>query len=166
MADIYFIDAVAKILELLKLNFGEEFKSFYNGDPLLIGESSLPAISVSKISGTNTLGPTGFDEVTEVIMIKLITNKKEDYGASDDVDLTDNKIRNWMEGLDQITGLYVDQCVMSIVRTNITISQTVLDHDEEVAYGVVPRDQKSDFWTSEAHLKLTLRRYIQIPGRV
>ena len=165
-ADIYYEDSIAHILEILKLNFGTDIKSYYEGDPLIIGESNLPAITVTKATGSVGLGPTQYDEMTENIVVTIIMNKRDDYGASDNVDLTERKLRKMMEGIDPTTGLYLEQTVMGCLRTNITLQQTSLEHSEQIKYGIVQRSAKEDFWTSEAKLQITLRKYIQIPGRV
>ncbi|GAP53551.1 hypothetical protein AHiyo6_01160 [Arthrobacter sp. Hiyo6] len=70
-----------RILRFLKdLYPNGPFVSFYDGDPVLIAESNLPAIAVEFLGNKNSSGPTGTDRVDpEQIVIKVILNEKDDW---------------------------------------------------------------------------------------
>lgn len=162
---VYF-DSTANILQLLKDNFGGSgyFKEFYEGDPILIGQSSLPAICVHKTHGEWGLGPTQFDELTEEVTVKVILNKKDDFGGSGNSDLTERKLRVLVEGRDDTTGNLLPESVLGVLRTKLTsVANLTLDQGTTVDYGVVPRPD--EVITSEAHVTITIRSLQQVPGR-
>lgn len=157
-------DIITRILNVLRDNYGSYFKSYYDGDPGLIPQSNLPAICVTQDTTDWTLGPTGFDEKVPVVTIKLVLNKKDDFGASDTVDLTDKKIRILMEGQDD-AGLLLLESVVGTLRTNYTLGQAILNQEIHVQYGVLKRGGPEDLITSEGHSIVTAKELVQIPNR-
>lgn len=156
---------VTSIIGLLKDNFGTGyFKAYFDGDPVLIGQSSLPAISVSKQTSAYDLGPTQFDEVTESIIIKVILNKKDDFGANPETDMSEKKLRTLCEGRDD-NGALLAESVVGTLRTKFTqVSDLTLLQQLSVDYGVVPRPD--DVITAEAHITVNVTGLQQVPNRL
>jgi hypothetical protein len=162
MAYIHVIDAITA---LLKSNLSPGLiKAYYEGDPGLIGKSSLPAIAIMKNRGKTMVGPTGTDEVNDEITIKIIFDKSDDYGLSDSVDTTERKLRLLMEDRDTVTGYFKPDTVIGILRTNYTLGQVTIEQASmDVMYYIEQRPENQ--FTSEAHLKIQTRERIYIPNR-
>lgn len=153
MADRYYEDVVDTTLTLMRDTFGSYFKTYYEGDPVSIPEINLPCCVVEKLSGNYSIenAPTGTDEAISNVRIKIILNKKDDEGASPDVDLTERKLRRLCEGRDATTGSYLPSSVAGLLRSNITLQDKVLNiGDLSVDYDVVLRPD--EVVTSEAHI--------------
>src|SRR5579875_674146 len=116
---LYYRDIVERIIELLKDNFqeGYDIQGFFEGDPVEFGTSMLPAVCVMKMKGNYDLGPTQNDRIINSVLIKVVLDKRDDYGASFDVDLTDKRLRQMIEGRDATTGEYDPQSMLGILRT-------------------------------------------------
>jgi hypothetical protein len=171
---LYYRDAVVRILELLKDNFGEAYgiAAFYEGDPVIFGTSSLPAICVMKRDASYDVSATQTDEITTSILIKLVLDKREDYGGSTTIDLTDKRLRTMIEGRDQTTAQYATESLMGILRTFYTMNYSnplnpILTQTEKVSYHLVDRTSMHDetLVTMEGHILVTLRERVQVNGR-
>lgn len=161
----YFKDTTDRILQYLKDNFGDQFHAFFEGDPIHIPQSLFPCIVVSKVSSTIQTGPTGADENTESIIIKVILNKKDDFGNNEvNTNMTERRLRHIVEARDATTLQYVPESIMGALRLNITLGDVVLDESLAVKYGVDLRPD--DVITSEAHVTATVRTRILVPQRV
>jgi hypothetical protein len=161
----YYESGTERVLRFLKDQFGAGvFKSYFEGDPIQIGMSSLPSLVVEKIGGTVTAGPTGMDRLTEQILIKVIFNKKDDFGASDNVDLTEKKLRQMVEGRVDTTGYYEDKSLMGCLRANYTLGQAVVGQDINIGYDVNPF-RPDQIITSEAHVTISMEELIVVPTR-
>ncbi len=164
MAEL-FKDTTDRLLQYLKDTFGDQFHAYFEGDPVQIGQSLLPCIVVQKVTGTIQTGPTGADENIEQIMIKVILNKKDDFGATEtNVELTERRLRRIVEARDSVTLQYVPESLMGGLRTNITLGDVVLDMSHNIAYDLDLRPD--DMITSEAHITTTVRTRILVPQRL
>lgn len=141
------------------------FKSFYiGGDPELIAEANLPALVVQFLDNANTSGPTGTDRVDpEQIVIKVIMNEKDDWGAADDVDLTEKKIREIVQARDASTGYYLPQSIKGALRSKLSLEGAALDADMRFELGSVAR--ANDLITREGHLTITVSYLVGLPNR-
>jgi hypothetical protein len=159
-----FDDAVTRLIKLLKDNF-KEIKTVYDGDPLAIPKANLPCIMVEKVSGTITVtdAPTSFDKFTEEIAITVAMNKLDDIGASDDIDLTERKLRRFVEGRDPNTGKYATGTLMSILRTHLTLDAYDFNGDISISYDVNARP--NDIVTSEAMVTITATGQTEVGTR-
>jgi hypothetical protein len=156
--------ATQRIIRLLKdLYPTGPFKAIYDGDPILIAESNLPAIAVEFQGNRNSSGPTGTDRVeAETIVIKVILNEKDDWGASEDQDLTQKRIREYVEGRDA-NGYYLPQSIKGALRTKLSLEGAALDADMQFELGSLPRP--NDVITAEGHLTITVSYLVGIPNR-
>lgn len=159
-----FKDSVTRILELLRGTFGGQFKAFYEGDPIQIPDYMLPCAIVEKIAGNINLDATGTDMIVEQLMIKMVMNKRDDMGAAPEIAFTERKLRLLVEARDPITGYFIPESLMYILRTNITLGGAVLDSDMDVNYDVNPRPE--EMYTSEAQILITIRERVIVPNRI
>lgn len=162
--DIAYKDVVARITDLIKATYLGKVNAVYEGDPIVIPDVALPAVIVEKLEGSSTLDATGTDIISEHISVRLVMNKRDDLGASDEVNLTERKLRLWIEGRDPATGYYLPDTLMYLLRTNITLGNEVLDSDIDVRYDVNPRPE--DMFTSEGQITLITRTRVIVPNRI
>lgn len=164
-----FQDPIMKLLTMLKTSLGGDYKAYYEGDPIEIGQSSLPCIIVMKQHGNAELGPTGFDRMNGSYLIKVVMDKRDDFGASPTTDLTDRKLRQALEGRDTATGLYLSEAIIGLIRKNYTTTNDTFSLNPTIQqnvkwqYWVVPRP--NDIVTNEAHITIDTTELLQIPNR-
>lgn len=153
---------VDKLVEFLRVEFGTQFKAYYNGDPDVIPDFNLPCVSVVKNSDQIGNGPTGLQRVTEELVVKIIYNKADDWTATtDEVDLTEKTIRDVVEGRDLETDNYLPQTVKQALLNRFTVSGLELNQAMTFELGVIPRSE--DLVTQEGHLTLTVTYLVQNP---
>lgn len=165
----YFKDGVARVLELMKDTFGDDFRAYFSGQPAEIPESSLPCIMVSEAEGTVETGATGTDIITESILIVVAFNKKDDIGANGEVldDLTETKLRRIIKGQKPSASgsfpEYLEKTVMYALRKHITLGQTVVGNAISTDFSINLRGD--NLATQEAYVTLTIQRHAGIPVR-
>lgn len=154
-----------RILRFLKdLYSNGPFKAFFDGDPLDIPTSKLPAICVVKAQDTTGVGPTGRDRIIEEITIKVVLNKRDDFKTNPvDIDLTEKRIRDLVEARDKTTGQYLPQSIKGALRTKLTMENIALNQTMTFELGIVPRTEK--LLTSEGHLTITVTYDVPIANR-
>lgn len=160
-----------QILDLLEQNFGSStFKAYFYGDTDLIGQSNLPCIVVQESAVDVTVDHTAQDTQTKTLTIKVIFNKKSDWGASPDEDTTFKKIQDIIEKRTDLTDTYGNPAssydpatILGILRTNFTLGSYVVDQHMKIAYGPVKRPE--DTYTMEGHITLTVSEYVFVPDR-
>lgn len=162
-SNTYYKDGVARVIELLKNAFGDQFKAYFNGQPEEIPESYLPCIMVSETTGRIASGATGTDNILETIMIIIALNKKDDIGAGPDVDLTEFKLRKLVKGQDPTTAEYLPNTVMYALRKHITMNDSVLSTSIETDFDVNVRGE--DTVTQEGYIIITMERLAIVPSR-
>jgi hypothetical protein len=162
----YYKDGTELILDYLKNAYGKQFHAYWEGDPGDIPSTLLPCIVVSKVRGTSNPGPTGTQDVTEEILVQVIVNKKDDFGAAaayPRIDMTNRKLRILAEGRDEATAAYLTTSVCGILSKNITLGENVLQLTMATDYMLARRG--NDMLTSEAHITVSLRERIIIQMR-
>lgn len=153
---------IDKLVGFLREEFGTQFKAYYNGDPDVIPDFNLPCVSVVKNSDQIGNGPTGLQRVTEELVVKIIYNKGDDWTAeTDEVDLTEKKIRDIVEARDSETGNYLPQTLKHALLTRFTASGLELNQAMTFELGVLPRSE--ELVTQEGHLTLTVTYLVQNP---
>jgi len=71
----------------------QRVKRVYYGDPILIPETSLPAICILPQASSLSSRGTKYDQTDMQIRVKLVQNLKQDMGASgDNVKLAENAV--------------------------------------------------------------------------
>jgi hypothetical protein len=159
----YYKDGVARIIELLKDAFGDQFRAYFNGQPEEIAESYLPCIMVSETTGRIASDATGFDAVSETIQIIIALNKKDDIGAPPEQELTEFKLRKLVKGQDPSTREYLPNTVMYALRKHITMNDGILNQSIETDFDVNVRGE--DTVTQEAYVTVTLTRLAKVEER-
>jgi len=165
--DRYYKDGVARILELLKDTFGDQFRAYFNGQPEDLSVSQLPCIMVSETIGTVESDATGLDRITEKVLIIIAANRKDDIGADENTDLTEYKLRKWVKGQypegHALQGQYLPETVMYAIRKHITMDNAVLSSTIETDFDILQRGE--DTYTQEAYVSVTLQRLAAVPSR-
>lgn len=165
--DTYYKDGVARILELLKDTFGDQFRAYYNGNPEEIPASMLPCVIVSETTGVIESGATGTDDILETVIISLVMNKEDDMGSDPEKDLTEFKLRKLVKGQypqgHAKAGQYIENTVMYAIRRYITMQDSVLNSRIETDFDVNVRGE--DVITQEAYVVVTLERMAYVPSR-
>lgn len=169
MADDFLPTLSQSIVDLLKQKLGSAiFKSYYDGDPWAIPQSLLPAVAVVKESEEFLAGPTGMDLRRSVITVKVIFNKKDEFGKDPAGANIQRRMENIIAGLDPSTGEVSQSSILGIMRKHFTVDTgsgpLVLDQLPSVDYGVVPRPD--DVITAEAHVTLRFDQHVVVSGRV
>lgn len=156
-------DVITRITQLLRDQYGSDFHQYYEGDPLQIPKANLPCVIVEKVAGSISLGATGTDVFESQINIRLVLDKAADIGASDNVDLTERKLRRMVEARDEQTGEYLPGTVLNLLRTKITLGNAVIGKSLDVQYDLQPRT--GDLITSEALVSILTTERVAVPNR-
>jgi hypothetical protein len=148
-------DAVTRLIKLLKDNF-KEIKTVYDGDPIVIPKSNLPCIMVEKtntaISVVNAY--TGHDRFVDQINVTVAFNKSDDLGATDEANLTERKLRRFVEGREINSGQWAAGTIMYVLRTHLTLDDYQFNSDVNISYDINPlRPDTVD--TAEAIITVT-----------
>lgn len=161
-----------RILKALKEELKGRFKTFYDGDPVAIPPVNLPAIVVATEEDTTDTerAPTGHDRVGEEITIKVVLNKKDDIGRSQDVDSNHRKLRQWVGARDPETGEYKPNTVKGVLRKNLTLAaqsgqyqRPVISNRMRVRYRLATRP--NELISDEAHVTVSTAENVPVSGR-
>jgi len=169
----YYSDATDRILKYLEGGLGSQFKRYFEGDPVHIPVSLMPAVCVMKLSGKTRPSATGTNDLDETILVKLVYNKADDYGANieaDDVDFTERKMRRLVSGRDPATGQYLAGSVFGILANHFTLGDVIVGMDVTDEYDINYRPTAANpaselMMTSEAYITVNLRMRVLVPNR-
>jgi hypothetical protein len=160
-------DNVQRILNLMKGTFGDTFNTYYDGDPEAIPLFNLPCIIVTQSGDDTTAGAWQQDDIEDRLTIKIVLNKKDDWGGNkvDPLNMTERKIRNFVAERDQETGLYLPRTVKGAIRTMALDGITAIAGTMNVEYGINPRiagEGLADL-TAEGHVTFTISYPVDVP---
>lgn len=170
----YYSDATDRILAYLEGGLGKGIiKRYFEGDPLHIPASLMPAICVMKLSGDTKVSATGTNDLIEKLLIKVVFPKKDDYGSNfsdDKVDFTERKLRRLVSARDPVTGKFLNGSIFGILMSNITLGDVVLSMDLADDYALDYRPAGPDpagelMMTSEAYITVDLRMRVIVTPR-
>lgn len=156
-------DIVDRLMKLIKANFGGFFKQYYEGDPIEIPKANYPCVIIEKVGSNVSLGATGQDVLVSQYNIRFLLDKSDDFNASDTKDLTEKKLRELVEARDPQTGLYLENSLLYVLRTNITIGQVNVATDVDIRYDLQPRPNQ--VVTSEALVSIVTNEKVLLPRR-
>lgn len=144
------------------------FKQYFYGDPIAIPSSLLPCVSVEKQQTDIVAGPIVSDEIDTTVAIKLMYNKKDDFGVNLREVTGVRALEQYAEGIDPTTNQYSPVTVMGILRKYFTLSDednnyTVLDQKVSIKYGIVPRPD--DGVTQECQIIVTFHQLRNVYNR-
>lgn len=170
----YYSDAVDRILAYLEGGFGAKFHRYYEGDPIYIPQSLMPAICVMKLSGETKPSATGTNDLIEKILIKVVYNKKDDYGSNfsdDKIDFTERKLRRLVSARDPITKEFMNGTIFGILMTNFTLGNEVIQMNLTDDYAIDYRPATSNprgevMLTQEAYVTVDLTMRVIVEPRV
>lgn len=112
---------IAKYKDLIYTAMPGVFKSFYQGDPIRIPKSSMPALIISK-SQTRVAKFTNAEDQHEVALIlSVIVDLRDEI--KDDVELTPgiSQLYDLIEGREDTTYKLKTDTILNILRTNATV---------------------------------------------
>jgi hypothetical protein len=155
---------VDTIIELLKAEQGfNHFKRFYYGDPYDIPISYMPCVVVELQKTNIDFGPTGMDNIIQTVQIKLIYNKRDDYGSTSTSEVTGVRtLEAFAQGTDPTSLEYEQHTVLGVLRKYVTIENTATDQTVDIQYGIVPR---KDGPTAECHITFVVEGLQIVSGR-
>ena len=145
------------LLDLVKTVYADKFNAYYEGDPGDIPIACYPCVIVEKTQGEIRAQNTAQDLNIEVIAVRFVMNKMDDLGVEDDVDLTERKLRQLIEGRDITTGRYAKGTFIYELRKRLTLNGLSIDQTQSISYGVIDR---STLFSSEARVDVTLSNLV------
>ncbi len=156
MSKPYSDPILQKYIDLIKANCGD-FKAFYQGEPVRIPNSSLPALLISKRQ--TQVGPLSNAEDGHQmgITITVIVDVRKDLSTEESIPAVTNGVATLydiMEGRNEDYTLK-DGSILDILRTNLLVDdvhqlRTDLDSVTRVDYGTTLRDRPAGEWYIEA----------------
>ena len=156
-------DPLTRIMDLMRASFGGTFKAYYEGDPIDIPKANFPCLIVEVQDGLTQLGATSTDIFQTRINIRPVFNKEDDYGAEENQDLTERKLRILVEGRDPSTGQYLPNSILGVLRSNFTLSSNLTESDIDWQYNIQPRANL--VVTSEALVQVRAIEHVIVPNR-
>lgn len=152
---IYKITVAEKILELFKAAFGDTFKLYRVGDPIILGQSLLPAILVTETALQVAQDATGYDGLIHSINIQVVFNKKDEMGRPVEGNTLDTILDNYVYGRDTGTNEYSEKSIMGVLRKNFTLENMTIQQEATVRKTLVtrPQDAEQDI-TAEATIEI------------
>lgn len=163
-----------RILELLRENAGNVFHAYFDGEPVLLANSLLPAIIVDLQRSEPLVAATRQDKWRHTITIKVAVDKMDDadMGQADGADKiipvpSVNTLRSLVFGRDSTTSNYLDTSLIGILRRNMTMQGAVIDQNITAEYGVNERPgfDNVNVVTSEVHLTLSVTETLNVTDR-
>lgn len=148
------------------------YASFYIGDPIAIPQSLMPAIIIEPVRSAYPLENIGLQRHDFTCRIKVVVNKKDDIGKSEEEVVADLTLLRMVEGDHEDTAdRLAEQSVVNILETNKTLNSEVFNSQiTDILYDVFPRvsaeNAEDDIFTAEAHITYVLSRLLEIPNRV
>jgi len=171
----YYVNLARRILEKLTEGMPAEIKTFWDGEPMVIGTSQLPAVIVDWQTTAPVAGGTGLDRWLNTIVIKVVLNKMDDVGVlevkggeSKIIEVpTQKRLEQLIFARDGTTGQYLAGSILGILRTNLSMDSNEVSQNLTIEFGNASRPSggETNLVTSEAHITLQARELIQVPVR-
>lgn len=153
------------ILDLFRDTFKTgPFKTYREGDPIIFPASMLPALFISEPVTEYDEGATQMDVITHQVLIQVVLNKKDEFGAPLGVSTLDNVLDQYIQGRDATTGDLLPNTILGVLRKNITFGNLIIDQQARVEKYVLPRNQ--ELTTLEGHVRITVQEEQVISNRV
>lgn len=160
-------DPTAAIVQFLRQEFvgKSEIRQVYDSDPDLIPTDEMPCITVDKNGDRSQYGATGYLDVTEEIVVKVILDKQVDW--DDDVDHEQHvkkHLRRLVEARTDDGRSYAPGTIRYALANRLEIERVAVSAAIAVNYYVSPRNAES-MVTAEAHLTLSCTYSMRTPTR-
>lgn len=163
-----------RILELLQNGMGDAFHAYFDGEPVALARSLLPALIVDLQRSEPLVAATRQDKWRHTITVKIAVDKMDDAnmgqatGASKIIPVPSvNKLRELIFARGMITGNYVTNSVMGVLRRNMTMEGAAIDQTITAEWGINERPgfDNVNVITSEVHLTLQITETINVLDR-
>jgi len=160
---VYKITVAEKLVNLFKDAFGDSFRLYRVGDPIIPGLSELPAIFVTETQLQVLQDATGYDGLKHSIIIQLVFNKKDEMGRPVEGNTLDTIIDNYVYGRDPSTNEYSTDSIMGVLRTNFTLDNMTIQTEAIVRKELVVRPE--DQLTAEASINIEVHELQAVNNR-
>ena len=154
-----------KILELIKDAFGDNFKLYRVGDPIILGQSNLPAILVTESAVEVAQDATGYDGLIHSLTIQVVYNKKDEMGRPIEGNTLDTILDNYVYGRDPATDEYSEQSILGVLRRNFTLDNMTVQQEVTVRKTLVTRPQDAEEITAEATIEIEVHELQPVNNR-
>lgn len=124
MSGIYSDPIIRKYIDLIKAAT-PVFKGVYQGDPIRIPDSNLPALILSK--GSTRIGPLSNveDEHEISLILTVITDVKNEVSDDKSIAAGVAQLYDIIEGREDATYALKAQSILNILRSNLVVDQGV-----------------------------------------
>lgn len=163
--NIYTDPIIRKYQELIKAAMPGVFKSFYQGDPVRIPKSSLPALIISKTQTTTEVFTDVEDDHRISLVLTVVSDMRDE--RSEDMEMSTGvaKLYDILEGRDANYKLKTDT-VLHVLRSNIGVDtalnlRTDLGTSTRVDYGMTINKRQDGGYAIEGSVEF-LARYSQL----
>lgn len=163
MSEIYKDPIITKYFDLIKATVGEGFfKYYFQGDPIRVPITSLPAIIISKdeTRASNALDGGSNVEDTHLMALSLtvITDIRDEIKDEKSIAPGTAKLYDIMEGRESDTLKLKTKSLLNILRTNVDVDtalglRTDLGSITRVDYGLTVGKREQEAWAVEAQLE-------------
>lgn len=160
---VYKITVAEKLVNLFKDAFGDAFRLYRVGDPIIPGQSELPAIFVTETQLQILQDATGYDGLKHTITIQLVFNKKDEMGRPVEGNTLDTILDNYIYGRDPSTNEYSPDSIMGVLRTNFTLDNMTIQTEAIVRKELVVRPE--DALTAEASIIIEVHELQAVNNR-
>ena len=158
MPDIYKDPIIKKYQDLIKAAMPGVFKSFYQGDPIMIPKSSMPALVISK-SRTRTGVMTNVEDEHEIALILTVVTDLRDE-ISDDKQMVPGiaQLYDIIEGRADDTYKLKTNTILHTLRSNTVVDadknlRTDLGTITTVDYGLTVNKRAQGFYAIEGQVQ-------------
>lgn len=162
MDEIYKDPIIKKYFDLIKAKMESKFKMYYQGDPIRIPKSGIPALIISKRETQIGHLNSSEDEQQMRIVLTVVCDIRDEI--NDDKEFVPGMamLYNLVEGRDPSTYQLKDDTILDILRTNELVDaslnlRTDLGSVTKADYGITigKRDQKEVSYAIEATVEFT-----------
>jgi len=154
------------ILNLLQTNLSTvaPFKQYFDGDPVAIPQTLLPCVCVLKTATDYKNQPaTGTEERTHSCTIRLVFNKKDEFGKSSNEVVLQKTAENIVEGVNETNNQLHENSIMGVLRRNYTFGGFSITNEARVDYGI--STSRPDLITFEVDITINADERLLMPTR-
>ena len=164
--EVYTDPIIKKYRQLIETAMPGIFKSFYQGDPIRIPKSSMPALIISK-SQTRVAPHTNAEDEHEVALIlSVIVDLRDEIKDATELTPGISQLYDIIEGREETTYKLKPASILNILRTNIAVDTTYnlrtdLGSITNVNYGLTIGKRALDSYAIEGQVEF-IAQYTQI----
>lgn len=168
-----YVNLSRRILNLLREELSYKFAAYFDGEPVLVGVSQLPALIVDWDSAAGQPAATRHDRWQHTIIVKVLMNKMGDIGSVEaggtkaiiEVN-TKKQLEDIIFGRDATSLDYRNDTVMGVLRRNFTMTGAELDQVVNIQFGNSQRPSGADtVVTTEAWVTILASEQFAVANR-